>query len=36
VALTESEIAELFESALTGSCTGPVRAGVARSRRPVN
>ena len=36
VALTESEIAELFEGALTASSTGPVRAGVASSRRPAN
>lgn len=36
VALTESEIAELFESALAAGCTGPAQAGVARARGPVD
>ena len=36
VALTEDEIAELFESALAARCAGPVQASVARSRGPVN
>ena len=36
VALTESEIAELFESALAARCAGPAQASVARSRGPVN
>lgn len=36
MALTESEIAELFESTLTVGCTGPVRADKTRSHGPVN
>jgi len=36
VALTDSEIAELFSSVLTGSCIGPAQTGVPRSREPVN
>jgi shikimate kinase len=36
VALTESEIADPFECALTGSCTGPAHAGLARPRGPGN